>query len=194
VLLLGGTTAVGKSTSARLLATKLGIGCISGDSLWRGILAMTTAETHPVLHEWPRPDDPPGKADYLVALHIREAETLTPAMEAFLDHEMMERNRFVFHAAWITPDLAARKTQTEGVRAAFIDEKDTEPLLASIVKRSGRTEPSYRQEVMTEVGRLYGDWLREGAERLGLPIVQSRPHDTLVDRILEMAAQGGTTK
>jgi 2-phosphoglycerate kinase len=119
VLLLGGTTAAGKSTSAKKLARQLGIGCIAGDALWKGIIAMTTPETHPTLHRWPRLDEQPGDPAELAKLHIQEAEELTPAMDAFIEHEMMERNRFVFHAAWITPELAAKKCASPDVRAVL---------------------------------------------------------------------------
>src|SRR5438309_6206061 len=107
VLLLGGTTAAGKSTTAWQLARRLGIGYISGDSVWRALLAVTTPETHAVLHRWPRPGAAPGSPEELAQLHIAEAETMAPALEAFVDKEMQEGNRFTFHAAWITPELAA---------------------------------------------------------------------------------------
>jgi hypothetical protein len=30
----------------------------------------------------------------------------------------------------------------------------------------------------------YGNWLREGAKARGLPVVEARPRETLVDRIM----------
>ncbi len=190
MLLLGGTTASGKSTSARKLARQLGIGCISGDSLWKALIKVTTPQTHPVLHRWPRPDAPTGCTEDLARLHIAEAETLTPALEAFIDSEMTERNRFVFHAAWITPELAAQKcASSDAIRAVFIDEPEVDGIIASVLERSGRTEPTDRQVVMSKVALLYGDWLREGAQRHGLPLVSARPRETLVDRIVQAADQ-----
>lgn len=188
MLLLGGTTAAGKSTTARQLARKLGIGCISGDSLWRGLLAVTTPDTHPVLHKWPRPDETPGPPEELADLHVAEAETMSPAIEAFIDWEMKEGNRFVFHGAWITPELAARKcASSEEVRAVFIDELSEEEILTSMVRRSGRPEPDGRQLVISQVAGLYAAWLRKAAERLALPLVAARPRGTLVNRIIQAA-------
>lgn len=193
VLLLGGTTASGKSTTASQIAARLGIGCVSGDSVWRAVLAMTTPETHPVLHEWPRLEAHPGNPGDLARLHIREAEMLAPAMEAFIDKECHESNRFVFHAAWIKPDFAARKcTASERIRAVFIDEPDAGNIMQAVLSRSGRKEPDHRQITMVEVARLYGIWLRGGAERLGLPIVAARPYETLDERVLAAADQPAT--
>jgi 2-phosphoglycerate kinase len=185
ILLLGGTTATGKSTTARIIARRLGIGYVSNDSLWKALLAMTTPETHPLFHEWWRPEVNDGPPEALAKLHAEEAEAMTPAIEAFVDRELAERSRLVFHGAWITPELAARKADaTPEFRAVFIDERDEAALLGSMVTRSGRTEPDARQVILARTSILYGDWLREGAERHHLPLVPSRPHDTLADRIL----------
>jgi 2-phosphoglycerate kinase len=191
-LLLGGTTAAGKSTAAAALARRLGISCISGDSVWRALLAVTTPETHPVLHEWPRAEVTPRDPERLTALHIEEAEIMTPVLEAFIDKELQEGNRFVFHAAWITPALAARICASSGdARAVLIEEPSEERILASMVARSGRREPSERQLVIAEVARLYGAWLRKEATRLHLPLVPASPQETLAKRIIEAAGEEG---
>lgn len=114
---------------------------------------------------------------------------MTPALAAFIDWELHERNRFVFHGAWITPHFAAQKcASSPKVRAVFIDEQLAEKILASMVKRSGRTEPNERQLVIAEVAWLYGKWLREEAHHHGVPTVPARPRKTLVDRIISAAA------
>jgi 2-phosphoglycerate kinase len=185
VLLLGGTTASGKSTTGRLLATALGIPCLSADSVWRAVLALTTAETHPALHQWPRPEVVPDDPEHLLKVHIEEAETLTPALEAFINWEMKEGNRFIFQGAWITPELAARLCASSNeVRAVFLDEAEESDIMASMLERSKRSEPDARQLVVARVGWLYGNWLRDGAKKHGLPLVAARPRETLVERII----------
>ncbi len=87
VLLLGGTTASGKSTTGRLLAKALGIPCLSADSIWRAVLALTTAETHPQLFEWPRPEVVPDDPEHLLQVHIGEAE------ESDIMSSMLERSK-----------------------------------------------------------------------------------------------------
>ena len=188
VLLLGGTTASGKSTTGRLLGKALGVPCFSADSVWRAALALTTAETHPALHQWPRPEVVPDDPEHLLKVHIQEAETMTPALEAFISWEMKEGNRFIFQGAWITPELAACCGEpSDDVRAVFIDEALESDIMSSMLERSKRTEPDARQLVVARVGWLYGNWLREGALKHGLPVVPARPRETLVDRIIEAA-------
>lgn len=188
LLLLGGTTASGKSTTGRLLSRTLGMPCLSADSVWRAVLALTTDETHPALHQWPRPEVVPDDPEHLLNVHIEEAKAMTPALEAFINWEMKEGNRFIFQGAWITPELAARRcAASDEVRAVFLDEAKERNIMASMLERSKRTEPDARQLIVARVGWLYGNWIREQAERHCIPLVATRPRKTLVDRIIEAA-------
>lgn len=188
LLLLGGTTASGKSTTGRLLSRRLGVPCVSADSVWRAILSTTSAATHPALFQWPRPEVVPDNPEHLLQVHIAEAEAMTPALEAFINWEMKEGNRFIFQGAWITPEFAARTCAASGeVRAVFLDEADESDIIASILKRSKRTEPDARQVVVGRVAWLYGNWLREEVKKHGVTLVNCRPRETLADRIIEAA-------
>jgi 2-phosphoglycerate kinase len=130
------------------------------------------------------PDDP----EHLLKVHIEEAETMTPALEAFINWEMKEGNRFIFQGAWITPELAARRcAASDEVRAVFIDEPVAEEIMISILERSSRTKPDARQLIVARVGWLYGNWLREGAKKHGISIVSARPRETLADSIVAVA-------
>jgi hypothetical protein len=101
---------------------------------------------------------------------------------------MKEGNRFIFQGAWITPELAARRcVASDEVRAVFIDEPVAEEIMASILERSKRTEPDARQLIVARVAWLYGNWIREQAERHGVPLVAARPRGTLVGRIIAAA-------
>jgi hypothetical protein len=96
------------------------------------LLASTTAETHPVLHQWPRPEVVPDDPEQLLKVHIQEAETMAPALEAFISWEMKEGNGFIFQGAWMTPEFAARRRAvSDEVRAVFINE----PLESDIMPR-----------------------------------------------------------
>jgi len=188
VLLLGGTTASGKSTAGRRLSQALGIPCLSADSVWRAVLAITTAETHPALFQWPRPEVVPDDPEHLLKIHIEEAKAMTPALEAFINWEMKEGNRFILQGAWFTPELAARRcAASDEVRSVFLDEPLESDIMASMLERSKRTEPDARQLIVARVGWLYGNWIREQAQQHGVPIVNARPRETLVDRIIAAA-------
>lgn len=195
-LLLGGTTAAGKTTTGRLVARRLGIACISADSVWKALMAATTPASHPAFHHFePAPEVHALGPDHLLALHIEEAQAMTEPLSAFIDWELHDGNRFVFEGAWITPQLAALKCESPLVRAVFIDEPEESEVLASMMQRSGRAaqglDPLPRQLSISAMAWRYGNWLREESQRLGLPLVASRPRETLRDRIIEQVTSQG---
>lgn len=192
VLLIGGTTAVGKSTTGALVAQLLGVACISADSVWKVLMAATTPETHPDFHHFePTPEVHAKGPDHLLQLHIAAAEAMTPALNAFLDWEVHEGNRFVLQGAWITPGLAAKRCASGSERAIFIDEPEEHEILNSMMERSGRKapglEPLPRQLSISAMAWRYGNWLREGTRQLGIATVTARPKETLADRIIAAA-------
>jgi 2-phosphoglycerate kinase len=190
LFLLGGAAASGKSSSGTEVARRLGAWCVSGDSLWIALKAVTTRESHPAFHYFePTEEEWRRGPDFLCARHIESAEALTLALEAFIDRELKEGHRLLLEAAWITPEMAARRCRSSPVTSAvFIHEPEESEVLASMVNRQKREFPSERQLRLSAMAWRYGNWLREGALKYGLPVVEARPRETLVDRIMEAAS------
>ena len=189
LLLLGGAAATGKSTSGSAIARRLGVSCVSGDSLWTALKCVTSRESHPAFHHFePTEEECLRGPEYLCARHIESAEALTPALEAFIDREMKEGHRLLLEGAWITPELAARRTSAwNGARAVFIYEPEQDQVLAAMMSRQSVAEPTKRQLWLAPMAWRYGNWLRDGARKNNLPIVEARPRRTLADRVMQAA-------
>ncbi len=187
LLLLGGPAGAGKSTSGTEAARRLGIACVSADSLWYALQTVTSRESHAAFHYFePTEEEWRQGPEFLCTHHIKCAEAQTPALDAFIDFELMEGRRFVLEGAWITPAMAARRVQgTPDVRAVFIHEPDQEGVLLSMMTRSGRDHPSERLLRQSEMAWRYGNWVRGGANEHGLRVVEARPRETLVERIIQ---------
>jgi len=196
-LLVGGSAGAGKSTSGTEVARRLGVACVSADSVWHALQAVTSRESHAAFHYFePTEVEWRQGPDFLCSRHIESAEAQTPAIEAFLDREMKEGHRLLLEGAWITPEMAARRcAEVPGTRAAFIHEGEEDEVLKSMMTRSGRDTPSERQLRLSTMAWRYGNWLRDEAIARGLPVVDARPRETLVDRIiLATEVTEGTTK
>ena len=108
LLLLGGATASGKTTSGTAIAARLDASCVSADAIWQALRAATTRESHPAFHYFePSEDEWRRGPDFLCARHIECAETMSPPLDAAIDFELHQRHPLVFEGAWITPEMAA---------------------------------------------------------------------------------------
>jgi len=69
----------------------------------------------------------------------------------------------------------------------FVVEPNAERLYETLHQRSEafRMLPKLERSNVVEMNVQYGDWLREGCVRLGLPCVESRPWGTLRERCAE---------
>ena len=87
---------------------------------------------------------------------------------------------------YILPSLASRAADGAGegqVRAVFLYEPDEAALIRNYL---GREPEAGEQVKRARVSWLYGQWLKEECERLGLPALPARPWETLHERILSV--------
>jgi 2-phosphoglycerate kinase len=179
VLLIGGPSGIGKTTVAAQVAQRLGVPWLMVDDLR---LALERSGV-------PVPDsqlvgtfDAPGGL-------VTVGELMTPAIEVVIENHVDQRIPVVIEGDGILPSLferaSVRARATEGrIRAVFLYEPDADALYANMqARRVGLFSQAHARKNF-----LYGKWLRQEAERRGLPTVAARPWHTLVDRIL--AASG----
>jgi ribosomal protein S18 acetylase RimI-like enzyme/dephospho-CoA kinase len=190
VLLLGGAAGAGKSTAAATIARRLHCSWLSVDAIWSTLKSATAAETHPAFHRFEPPDeDVDGGAEHLFRLHIESAEAISESLGAFVDWQLREGERLVLEGAWITAQCAAalRERYAGAVDAVFICEADADAVLAAMMARASAPARTPRRLRLAEMSWRYGEWLRAESGRLAVPVVEARPRDTLVTRILDAA-------
>ena len=129
---------------------------------------------------------PEEMCDALVAV----GEVLTAPLEVVIENHVDQRNPIVIEGDGILPSLLARAPVAERarmVRAVFLIEPDESQVLANVLARGRYAEDMTQQELRNDAHSkwLYGQWLAEEAARHELPVVQPRPWETLVQRLLE---------
>ncbi len=197
VLLIGGSSGVGKTGAARRIGHRCGVSVLHVDDLRLAFqhsraTLPDVGDTQALYFFWNNPDvwrQPPDSGrDGLIAV----GHALSPAIEiAAVNHLVqIEMGPLVIEGDNIVPALIARPLLHEyatdaRVRAVFLVEPDEEVLLANIVARSrvvaGQTDAERRTEARAKW--LYGQWLATEARHFGLPVLEPRPWDTLDARL-----------
>jgi 2-phosphoglycerate kinase len=186
VLLLGGSSGVGKTTVAPEVARRLGAAWLMVDDLR---LALERSGL-------PIPDCTGVEAVNAPGGLVAVGEAVSPALEVVVENHVDQRIPVVIEGDGILPSLleraSVRERATGGrVRSVFVHEPDPEVLLASLVARGA---DGWREDLAWYARRsaAHGEWLRREAERRGLPVVPARPQGTLADRVLAAAGLVGT--
>ena len=187
VLLIGGASGVGKSSVSYHLARHFGIGITEIDDFQVVLEHMTDPETYPELHLWRR--DPQAflsmTPDEQLAFGIRYGTVMSEALEQVIGNHLEGGPPIVLEGDFLLPEVAARGSyagQPAGgrVRAIFIVEGDEAQIARNYLAREGE-----EQAGRARISWRYSEWLRQDAERLGVPVLEARPWDTVFERCLE---------
>jgi 2-phosphoglycerate kinase len=186
LVLIGGSTAAGKTTVAAALARDLGCSHLAVDTIWRAIReALPHGPARSDLFLEP-PRNPRATAEMLFERQKRAAALISRAVVPALGHEMAIREALIVEGAWILPAAAATLTLPETVVCpVFLIEAEEGAILAAMMARQRVEAPHEWQRVGARQAHLYGGWLRIEAGRLGLPVLEARPRETLLDRVRE---------
>ena len=187
VLLIGGASGSGKTSVSYRLAQHFGVGITEVDDFQVVLEHMTTPEQQPVLHYWNTHPEaihlPPEK---IVELLIAVSEVLSRALEAVVANHLESQAPIVLEGDFILPALAVLPTYLDEpnmgrVAAVFLIEPDEAQLRLNYLQR----EPEHGEQThRARVSWLYGQWLQQQAEQIGLITVNARPWDTVFERIV----------
>lgn len=187
VLLLGGPSGAGKTAVGCRLARHFSVGFAEVDDFQCLLERMTTPEQLPQLHVWRTNPTFEQLTAEEIAMHVQAAsEAMSPGLDAVIGNHLETKMPVVLEGDFIHPALAAQTSfsgQANGgrVRSTFLYEPDEEQYVRNFLLR----EPERGgQSKRARVSRLHGQWLKQEAERLGLPVVAARPWDTVLERIV----------
>lgn len=183
VLLLGGPAGAGKTSVSYRLAQHFKIGITEVDDFQVILERMTTPAEQPVLHYWQtHPEARNLPAEEILKLSIAVGRAMAPAMEAVIVNHLESQAPVVLEGDFILPELITLPAfSADPIRAVFIYEESEEQLQRNFLQR----EPAEGiQEKRARVSWLYGQWLREEAERAGAIALPARPWNDLFERIL----------
>lgn len=193
VLLIGGPSGTGKTIIARQLGLRFGISWLQVDDLRLALLRsqVTLPERTAALYlfqdhrTWQL--SPEQFCQGLIAI----GEVMSPAIEVVVENHVDTAAPAIIEGDAILPSLVTRpsiqqRMQNGQVRAVFLIEPDEHILLANILVRERGIEQFSEAEARMEARAkwLYGQWLSQEAHRYSLPVLEPRPWETLIERII----------
>jgi 2-phosphoglycerate kinase len=194
VLVLFGASGTGKSTAAEAIARTRGISALQVDDLRQALQfsGATIPHLNDELYYFLRtPDYPFRPAAELLRAFIGTAEAMVPAVRVAIDTHVVTNAPVVIEGDGVFPGLVndpviRSHIERRTVQFCCLVPRSAQELLENMVDRGrgmdhGDMDRAQRQ---ADANLAFGNWLAEESDRLGIPVVRSRPFGNLVDRIL----------
>ncbi len=206
VLLIGGSSGTGKTTVGQELMNRLGVSLMLVDDLRIAIQAVTTPVYHSALHTFivhhsQAFESPQSVCDGLITV----AEAMAPALRAVIAHHFVvpSAGMLILEGDGILPERINPQRLSElrefrgmpvceALRAVFLYEEEKGIIEENMLRRGRGYQHMSRQQqqALVEGSWQFGQYLIEQAIANDLPVVQSRPFDTLVERVLAVMEIG----
>jgi len=190
VLLIGGATGSGKTSLALALGKYFDVPTLEGDVLRWAIESAVALGSDPDLHPfhdvelWNRP------GPEILDSSLRQSARLCQINEVVLARRHFSKRPLILESVWILPEFASQPSfngieMSGEVRSLFLYEQDVTALAERLYGRDGELGLPSNQPSRLKMLYEYGLLMKERAEALGLPVLPSRPFETLVDRAIE---------
>lgn len=196
VLLIGGNVGGGKTVVARALASRFDRSHLLVDDIRMVIQQMTMPAEQPGIHYflahptiWQKP--PEALCDALITVGNA---LIRPLSVVVAHHACVESaGPIILEGDGLVPALAVQTGPAStpapapnAICSVFLIASDEKAILRHLRRRERSFErfTLKEQEAQVRANWLYGQWLRRQADHYRLPVVESHPRETLVERVL----------
>jgi 2-phosphoglycerate kinase len=211
VLLIGGNSGAGKTHLAKALVRQLGVPFLMVDDIRIALQQATTPKQHPDLHVFLKYQPEQWKhAEAIFQDWLRVGNALVKPLRDIMAHHILVESsgRIIIEGDGILPALLKQNTFDEiagfenidlsqQLRAVFLIEDNEEEIMSNLRER-GRGFISASEEFQAAFVRAswqFGQWLVQEAHRNQIPVLKSRPKETIAERLREIiSVRGGPTQ
>jgi 2-phosphoglycerate kinase len=181
VLFIGGASGMGKSSVAYELARIYNVNVMEVDDICQAVKAVTTIEILPAIHYW---STGINWQDIGVRSNVKwlidVSKEMIPAIKAIVNNHIESDVPVIIEGDFIHPELAA-SFENPKVKYFYIYEPNRSQILQNYFTREGGELQHFRTDISAE----YGDWLVNTCKNKGIKVIESRPWNTVVERIIE---------
>jgi 2-phosphoglycerate kinase len=190
VLLIGGSSGVGKTTLARDIARRTGATLAHSDDYRMALERVVTPVQNPELHAFAHAGPEALEPELAVSAWRRIAGVVSHALEVVVAHHAFGATPLVIEGDALLPSFAVQSEYagyavSGAVRALYLVEPDEAVVRANLQAR-GR-DRRLGPDGLERYGRaswLYGCWMAESAFAHGIPVLPARPWEGLAERAL----------
>jgi len=194
ILFIGGCSAVGKSTLACACAAHLDARVVDTDLFWMVLRRTVPYDVAPDLHFFTSEACWSLPTDELVERYLRVSRFVCDAIEVVVAHYASIGVTAIIEGCWVLPAFAlqeryAGRDNASVRKALFLYEPSIDELKQRLRVRPGGSperEPKSVRDANVQMQWQFGLEIKRQAEALGLPVLESRPYDTLLDRALAL--------
>ena len=193
VLLIGGSSGVGKTVIARELANYLSVSLLLLDDVRLALQQATSNETNPELHVFLNYETEQWRnSESICADWITLGKAMAKPLNAIISHHINvpDVGTIIIEGDGILPMANSQFSETKDVCTVFIVEENETQLLHNLQSRGrGFNDGNeLEQKSFAHASWLYGQWLAQEAKNLELPVINAQPQQTLLERLLSIAA------
>jgi 2-phosphoglycerate kinase len=192
VLLIGGSSGVGKTVVARELAGHLSLSLLLLDDVRLALQAATSRETNPEYHVFLNYQKEQWRdSESICADWIALGKAMTNPLQAILRHHSLvpDVGAIIIEGDSILPVASCPFGEPKDVCTVFIVEENEAQLLHNLQSRGRGFNDwaEWEQKGFAHASWLYGQWLAREAQKLELPVIDAQPQETVLERILSVA-------
>ncbi len=181
VLFIGGASGTGKSSVAYELARFYNVNVIEADDICQAIKAMTTRELLPAIHYWSSGVDwmdigVSGNVNWLIDV----SKEMIAGLRAIAQNHLEADVPVIIEGDFIHPEFIASFDNAK-VKSLYLYEPDKKQIMQNYLAREG----GELQHSRADISLKYGEWLVDTCEKLGIKVIEARPWNTVVDRIIK---------
>jgi len=185
VLFIGGSSGTGKSSIAYEIARFYGVNVLEVDDIHLTVETVTTKENFPAIHYWNtsinwKDIGIDGNVKWLIDV----SKEMIPVLEALVNRHLEEKLPIIIEGDFIYPEFTISFDNPE-VKSIFINEADINQIMQNFLSREGGDLQQYRAEISI----AYGKWITDTCKRNNIRVIEARPWDTALARVIESLHQ-----
>jgi len=102
-----------------------------------------------------------------------------PGLIAVINDHLEENIPMILEGDFILPEISSSFSNAR-IKTIFIHEPSKDQILQNYLEREGKL-----QLHRANISHAYGNWLAESCGKYGVPVIEPRPWDSAVDRVIE---------